>query len=278
MPRLLPGPSFLRLIEYPKGLPPRAVSVLERIDRGELDGVVVRGVLSADEVDRAVAGLEQQQSSTAHHPISPDTAAFTLGPMLVTSPTGMDAYLASTAATDAMLDTHLGAGGSFRARVLGWLGTLSGSGAVHAPSAGADRAYGIASVRCLPPGSELVAHCEAEQFQQPAYADFHDELAGGPLLSYFVALNDTLPDRALVVYDLRADGPLTDLSVDDKRRIRERVEGYPCFEVPMRKGDLILFNGGRYYHRVRPTEGVRSRWTVGGFVSFARDRRCLVWA
>src|SRR5690606_22825792 len=38
-------------------------------------------------------------------------------------------------------------------------------------------------------------------------------------------------------------------------------------------GDLMLFDGGRYYHRVNEIGGTRPRWTYAGFVARASDRQ-----
>jgi len=40
-------------------------------------------------------------------------------------------------------------------------------------------------------------------------------------------------------------------------------------------GDLLVFDGGRYYHRVSPGAGAHPRRTIGGFLAFAKDGRSL---
>ena len=44
-------------------------------------------------------------------------------------------------------------------------------------------------------------------------------------------------------------------------------------------GDMLIFDGGRYFHRVSKVEGVLPRRTVGGFVGFSQNHdRLYYWS
>jgi hypothetical protein len=51
---------------------------------------------------------------------------------------------------------------------------------------------------------------------------------------------------------------------------REVVRRFEHFAVALEAGDLIVFDGGRHYHRVLPNQGESRRWTIGGFLSLSR--------
>jgi hypothetical protein len=44
-------------------------------------------------------------------------------------------------------------------------------------------------------------------------------------------------------------------------------------EVPLSAGDLVVFDSGRFVHRVTAVEGARPRLTLGGFLTERLDGR-----
>ena len=55
------------------------------------------------------------------------------------------------------------------------------------------------------------------------------------------------------------------------------VEAMKALVIYVYAGELLLFDGGRYFHKVSPVEGSRARWTIGGFVGFTRDHERVVY-
>ena len=47
--------------------------------------------------------------------------------------------------------------------------------------------------------------------------------------------------------------------------------------VTLDAGDLVVFNSGKYVHRVTPVEGTLARVTMGGFATVDRQRTHLVY-
>ena len=44
-------------------------------------------------------------------------------------------------------------------------------------------------------------------------------------------------------------------------------------------GDLLIFYGGRIWHRVEPILGSKPRITLGGFINFSDDdKKCFYWS
>jgi hypothetical protein len=89
-----------------------------------------------------------------------------------------------------------------------------------------------------------------------------EPLEGGELVVYGLEWDDVatrFPDRFdpnEMLYDkTNSLLPLVELSGTETFRLRE--------------GDLVVFDAGRYYHRVKPTVGPKPRMTMGGFLALS---------
>jgi hypothetical protein len=47
--------------------------------------------------------------------------------------------------------------------------------------------------------------------------------------------------------------------------------------ISPRAGDLLVFDGGRYFHRVAKVKGSRIRYTIGGFMMFDQPGETLLY-
>ena len=57
------------------------------------------------------------------------------------------------------------------------------------------------------------------------------------------------------------------------------MDRYQQVRLRPRAGDMILFDGGRWFHKVDVVRGSATRWTIGGFLMFDRDgRRAYYWS
>ena len=84
--------------------------------------------------------------------------------------------------------------------------------------------------------------------------------AGGQLELYDLMWDDT-PDDVLA------------LGMSEERDARLERFGSRLTDVGV--GDMILFTGGRIWHRVAPVEGGRERITIGGFLALSQDDRSI---
>ena len=121
------------------------------------------------------------------------------------------------------------------------------------------------------PGAEMNLHVGNYFLSTPAYTHLASLLAPLDQLSFFLPISPPDSGGAIEVFDLKfgdADTPfLPNGELDAKKVERER----PFEPFAPGKGDMFLFNGGRFYHRVDFVVGSRPRFTIGGFLSFARD-------
>lgn len=271
-----PG-SFFRLLELDHGDVP-AADLLGDMRRGRIHGLRVRGVFSRDQMEDVRARLETGPRPVRECALSEEPGAHSLGRMLLMS-ASVDAYLDQAQELDAYVDSLFEGGPSFRGQVGTLLSRMCGE-RLATPTDAAGRPYAFAAVRCVPPGAELPTHCEKEQQNKPVYGAMNAQLDEVTLLSYYVAVSEPDASSELVVYDLRVEGAMPRLTREKKAAVRRAIESrYPLRSLEVGQGDLIVFDGGRFYHRVTPVQGPNTRWTVGGFLGFAADgRQVYAWA
>lgn len=141
------------------------------------------------------------------------------------------------------------------------------------------RAYTPATVRMLPPGCAIPVHCGNFFLETPGYRQLAAQIDLVDQLSYFMPLRTADAGGELEIYDLQWGDPNTPMlssELYDGERIQREHVGT---RVSPATGDLLLFDGGRYYHRVTPVRGKTSRWTIGGFVGLSNDHReVLYWS
>lgn len=139
----------------------------------------------------------------------------------------------------------------------------------------------------LPGKGTLKAHCEHLFFQEfPAFFErFSHFTRNENQLSFFIVLQRAGQGGALTLYDLLwEDGQRrptdfdirlpdgTQVNVDDPKEL-------PQQRISPQAGALVVFAGGKIWHRVDIVEAAPSRMTIGGFLSFSPDyQRMYLWS
>lgn len=265
--------------DFPAAEAPARPRIVRDIMEQRIDGMTVRGVFTTAEVDRAVAALPEHR---AHE--TPVVFGTVLARPLMQS--GM-----STDRTQ-----HLDDAERFHAEFVEMFGfdpherlaeifaTMSGGMALTSPSEDGRR-YNPGQIRIMEPnGGGLAAHAGNEFLisnKEGSANHLWDTTDALDHMSYFVVLQRPDEGGALSVYDKlwvdpRDEGgevhiPLTHDATDFDQLAHLTVDPDP--------GDLVVFQGGRRWHRVEPVFGSRPRLTYGGFVAPSRDHRELhCWA
>ncbi len=150
---------------------------------------------------------------------------------------------------------------------------------VAEPTGPDGRLFPPATLRRMPEGCGIPIHV-GRWFQTTAgYAPLLPQVRRDFQLSWFVTLQRPDAGGALEVFDLAwgaADTPWFEPGrVDGEAVVATRRR----LALDLSVGDLLLFNGGRWYHRVTPVEGPRPRFTFGGFCGLSTDgSRLLRWS
>jgi len=146
-----------------------------------------------------------------------------------------------------------------------------------------------ASIRKLVPGlGELNLHCgNILHEEHPEFFKLLSEKSHlHNQLSYFFMLQPAQKAGELLVYNMpwdtvskrlpgglrfeTTDGTILDSS-DEKQVARHAVK--------MNMGDLLIFGGGRYWHRVSQPEGDATRYTIGGFITPSTSSESMhIWS
>jgi hapalindole-type alkaloid chlorinase len=274
----------------------RYPTVIADIMGRRFDGVIVRGVLSKDVVARVVDRLERRDPPfpRAVFPGFPDSDAspHILGRAIVASDPDLAQYFAAAADFRRCLRELFGGELDFEARLEAIFGALSGGLPAQIPvrpggSAPHDGTYTPATVRVLPDGQEIGVHVGNAFLHLPQAKHLASIVEVADQLSYFVPL--TVPESGgeLVVYALEwadteryvtsADGGLTGSTYDASGESVRFIELCDKTTFAPGPGDLLVFDGGRYYHRITPVRGARPRRTIGGFLALTKDHRAVAY-
>jgi hypothetical protein len=140
-----------------------------------------------------------------------------------------------------------------------------------------DRPYTPATIRIVPPGCGMPLHSGLDFLSLEAYAQLRDVLDCSEQLSFFSPIARPEAGGALVVHhlDFHDDSrPLNEHGTLDNDTVLRTVSSEI---VDLDPGDLVVFAGGRWYHRVSAVEGDQTRRTIGGFLGFTLDHSAIYY-
>ena len=261
---------------------------LRQIYHRELDVLVVRGAFEREalaEVVRKIEGAEPARLDWTPQQ-NPDPSVVQmklLGESLtpyVHHPDGpeLDHYFAVADRLRGTLRDLFGHTHDFETRIEQLLGALSGGRPVSIPQHSDGRAYTPATVRRLPPGTDIPLHVGNFFLESGGYRYLKTQIALQDQLSYFVTLKTPDGGGSLLVYPLEWGDPETPRLPSGLWDQQAVIARYEPAAIRPEAGDLLVFDGGRYYHRVDTIEGENTRWTIGGFVGFSPDMsRVFYW-
>ena len=139
--------------------------------------------------------------------------------------------------------------------------------------------------KLIPEKGDVSIHC-GNYFQQefPSfYKHLMTQVEVKDQLSYFVMLQEPEEGGELTLYDWiwkdgqTKDNPAENIEVVDENGNILKVSKIKLSKVRPRKGDMILFQGGSIWHRVELVKGLKSRYTIGGFMGFSHDDKEIIY-
>ena len=278
----------LRFVEADAGELAAHAGAVDDLYAQRIQGLIVRGLIPPEELGRVVDRLERgaHQLPCAPFPGHEHRAdpPHVLGRAIVSTEPDLVRYFEEAASFRLGCRALFAGAVDFEERIEGALSALAGGRQVRLPPS-----YTPATIRVLPEGHEIGVHVGNGFLRLPQARQLGALIDPVDQLSYFVPL--TTPERggALVVYGLEwADvapylpeptagprGHSYDASATPDAEAL--IELYPKIVLQPGPGDLILFDGGRYYHRISRVGGPRPRRTIGGFAALSRDHRSLYY-
>jgi hapalindole-type alkaloid chlorinase len=255
---------------------------LDAFARGTLDGVVIRQVYPAEYMREISARIAR------HEPpfyIFPRTAVSAqarrtkhlYGITLVAASRDLNEYFRVAEGFRAHCHELFRDGADYEERMKSIFSVLGGGHSVVLPCNPDGQEYMPATIRILPPGADIDLHCDNNLSHHPTYAHLKTVCDVGNQLSFFLTLNAPGGGGELVVYQRRwsdADDVGNEYVVSKDASM---VEDREWIALKPQPGDLLLFAGGRIYHRVTPTEGTIPRYTLGGFLARGHEGQSLYY-
>ena len=258
---------------------------LDAMLAGELDAVIVREVFSATESEGLVAALRAQDSDL---PVLNTGGTVIIGP-----PHPMGRFQPAEAA--ALFEAYLDAAGPWGpmlsalphaplARVVDTFRALAGGRDVDLAHTDGGRPFSPGTFRGLAESKQMQIHRGLYFLQLKTFETLARVVDCGNQLSAFMPI--ALPDDGGAIELFHASDYLSGAGTEQgeageiSRELAETiVREHPGQALPVGRGDLLVFNGGRIYHRVSAVVGPRWRWTFGMFLNRSRDlQRWLYWA
>lgn len=237
---------------------------LDAIHARELAGVVIEGVFDTGALQRGVTGVTGSTDLTKHS-FSPRFEAYSYGEILDHS--GADRTLYHDQAQVITRVVTESFGESLVEQLRARLGELAAPRPLRQPRAASGVAYAPFTVRSYPEGGLIPPHCELEQLRRESYQDLLPQICTDTLLSFLVMVSAPEAGGDLVVYDLDQTDPRVPDFYSDRSVVHSIRQGFDHERIPLRDGDLLVFDAGRHFHQILPVVGSRPRWTLGGFMA-----------
>ncbi len=243
-------------------------NALREIYNGDRGGLVIQGVYSKDEMARVVDRLDGGQDKFPLMHLPPNQGSYFLGLCLEGGDPTLVDYLNSAERFREETLPVFSDMAPFEERIEGIIGTLAGEREVQLARYSDGRAYTPATIRILPDGGQLAPHCGNEMYNRPSYEHLNSFVDNHDQLSYFLTLQEAEEGGGLIIYSLKWNevGP-DHILPDERSNVGALLGEAEWMEVRPTAGDVLIFDGGRYLHRVDWVHG-RTRWTMGGFMMF----------
>jgi hapalindole-type alkaloid chlorinase len=252
----------------------RRSDAIGELHAGTLAGLIVRGAFEPRLLERALERLGAGEVRLPRVEV-PVLRGYLLGLPLVAADAGLDAYLDSADQFRAGCHQLFGGALDLEATLRGLLSRLAGGREVTVPERGGRR-YLPAGFRVLVDGDALPFHFENSTFDNPRMSGLNPTLDRSSLMSFYVPVSQSGRGGELRLYpvDARGDGERVIEQLGGNQAARAWFESRGFETVRPAIGDLLLFNGGRFYHEVTPVED-GPRWTLGGFLALTADGRAV---
>ncbi|MEZ4227490.1 MAG: 2OG-Fe(II) oxygenase [Polyangiaceae bacterium] len=244
--------------------------LVDAMARMQRVGAVVHGVLEPAEVSAALERAEAAWRDLPHRALC--EGASTLGVMLaptMSEPSGPELPQYLAAAESFVAPDVLGA--SAWQRVMNVLTELAGGRAVTHLHTADGRPYARATLRVFQSGAQSPPHNDTYP-ALPCLEELDRQRQRELQLSWYLMLSAPERGGQLALFPVVHGDPAA-------RDAEAAAQLHAPTLYDVRPGDMIVFDGGRYLHRVERCEGPTPRRTLGGFASLTRDGSALlVWS
>jgi hypothetical protein len=239
--------------------------------RGDLDGVLVKGVYRAWECEAACAALEAGRADLVRSEFPAQFNSSFYGVNLNLADPDLVGYFEEAERFRAGLQRLFPGDLNLERRTAGLMSALDGGRPYEAPPGPSPgQRYMFTTLRWHPAGGYIPPHFDDEQAKRRSYR-FLRTLIATKLISFVLAFSQAEAGGELEIYNLASDagghgaGKVDPASVESVR-------------ITLAPGHMIVFRSGRFLHRLTPVIGRRARWNACSFMAASQDQtRVYCW-
>jgi hypothetical protein len=250
---------------------------LRHMYEGTLGGMVIKDVYSKDAMSAVMDRLRARDAELPRTSFPARFKAHFYGRCLDGADPALDEYLRDAARLRTELTSVFAGHAAFEDRVEEVFRMLAGGRRVELPTYADGRAYTPATVRILLEGGQIGTHCGNEAATRPAYSHLNTRIDKHDQLSYFLTLQHAEAGGELIVYSLKWSDIDASHIVGGRSQVDDLLRTAQWIAVRPSAGELLIFDGGRYFHRVSKVVGARIRYTIGGFLMFRADGEAIYY-
>jgi hypothetical protein len=240
---------------------------IRRLRRAEFEGILVRRVYDDGECARLVARLEAGAHGLLRSDFPAAMRAYFYGINLNLAPPDLAAYFRQALDFRAQLRRLFAGSVDLEARMTGLLSCLDdGRPYRAAPGPPPHLDHMFTTLRAHLTGGFIPPHFDNEQAYRDSYRLIMPQIAGD-LFSFVLAFSQATAGGELEIFDLQHGGRRFRMAdgADDASHLDLR--GVASIRFRLRPGEMMIFNSGRYLHRVTPVIGAATRWTACSFMA-----------
>jgi hypothetical protein len=263
--------SFFRIIAIQAADATHHADAIRRLRFGEFEGIILRGVYDAKDCDRLCTRLESGQHRLLRSDFPPKMHAFFLGMNLNLAHPDLVAYFREAPGFHAALTELFTGVTDLEARVTGLLSSLDrGRRYVAAPGPRPGLDHMFTTLRAHLPGGFIPPHFDNEQAFRQSYRLILPYI-NSDLYSFVLAFSRGEAGGALEIFNLQHGGKRYRMVDGEDDASNIDLDGVESIRFRLEPGEMILFNSGRYLHRVTPVTGALTRWTACSFMAESRS-------
>jgi hypothetical protein len=270
--------SFFRSVAVCAAETDRMPDAIRRMRRGEFEGLLLRGVYDAEECERVCSRLEAGRHGLVRSDFPPAMRAFFLGINLNLAAPDLAEYFQAAARFRAALKQLFSESIDLESRVATLLSSLDGGRPYRAaPGPDPQLDHMFVTLRAHLPGGYIPPHFDNEQAYRDSYRLILPRI-GSDLFSYVLSFQPPQEGGMLEIFNRQHEGRRYRMVDGEDDASRLNLDGIESVTFRLEPGDMIIFNSGRYLHRVTPVAGNRTRWTACSFMAESRTgEEVLCW-
>lgn len=262
-------------------------NVIEDIQTRTLDGIVVKGFLSPNEISNILLNIISIPEELCSKVRTGHTFPVAYFEADENSRKGlsMDGQMTQWKKDRITFTDHFGI--DLECRLKNIFKTFGGGrNALVVEDQTGQRSFIPFTVRVFyPEKGGIPVHCGNmfEQMLPNLYENLHQEIITKNQLSYFITIQNPDSGGGLRIYDLewkpgQQVTSETDIKIDEDASVSFNEDGQvQSFVLPLEPGDLVIFAAGEIWHRVDSPKGKKNRITVGGFLGFTKDNENIAF-